>query len=145
MSPGKERGAGYQPSPSDDRHDAGRGTSYPGDDAERALAELRRWETSARLVADDPALSLKQKCLALIEMAFRARRSDMAKFLETAIWRGARHLFEEEPRLPTDTVDAIRRLLRRGHDTCPACRRPLPDHDELDYWRRFGHDLRRPA
>jgi hypothetical protein len=50
-------------------------------------------------------------------------------------------------RLPTDTIGAIRALLRRGLDSCPTCRRPLPDHDVLDYWRELVHDsiLRRPA
>ena len=58
------------------------------DSVDEALAEIRRWERAARLVADDPALSLKRKCFALLEMMARARRSDLAAFLETAVWRG---------------------------------------------------------
>jgi hypothetical protein len=107
---------------------------------ERVLGEIRRWETAARLLADDPALSLKAKCRALLEMMARARRSELAAFLETAIWRSCRHLFEEEPRQPTDTIGAIRALLRRGLAACPTCRRPLPDHSTLDYWRQLTHD-----
>lgn len=116
-------------------------------DVERALAEIRRWETSARLVADDPSLPFKAKCVGLLEMAFRARRTDIPQFLETAIWRGSRHLFEDERRIPTDTIAAIRRLLRKGNNVCPSCRRPLPGHDALDRWRRLGHEAitRRPA
>ena len=78
-------------------------------------------------------------------MMARARRSDLAAFLETAVWKGCRHLFEEEVRLPTNTIDTIRRLLREGDSDCPRCRRPLPDHDQLDYWRELTHDYRRPA
>jgi hypothetical protein len=107
---------------------------------DQALAEIRRYETTARLIADDPALSLKAKCRALLEMMAKARRSELAAFLETAIWRSCRHLFEEDPRPPTDTIGAIRALLRRGLNACPTCRRPLPDHSTLDYWRRLTHD-----
>ena len=112
---------------------------------EHALAEIRRWEKAARLVADDPGLSIRQKCAALLDMMAKARRSDLAGFLERAIWRGCRLLFEEEVRVPTDTIGACRALLRRGLTDCPTCRRPLPDHDQLDYWRELTHDFRRPA
>jgi hypothetical protein len=112
---------------------------------DQALAEIKRWERAARLVADDPALTLKRKCFALLEMMARARRSELAAFLELAVWKGCRHLFEEEPRIPADTIGAIRALLRRGLDACPTCRRPLPDHSTLDYWRELTHDYRRPA
>jgi hypothetical protein len=115
------------------------------DSVDQALAEIRRWERASRLIADDPALSLKRKCFALLEMMARARRSELAAFLEVATWKGCRHLFGEEVRLPTATIRAIRALLRRGLDTCPTCRRPLPDHDVLDFWRELVHDLRRPA
>ena len=117
------------------------------DSVDQALSEIRRWERAARLVADDPAFPLKRKCFALLEMMARARRSELAAFLEVATWKGCRHLFEEDVRVPTDTIGAIRRLLRQGHDSCPTCRRPLPDHDVLDHWRRLTHDsiLRRPA
>jgi hypothetical protein len=110
------------------------------DSVDQALAEIRRWERAARLVADDPALTLKRKCFALLEMMALARRSELAAFLETAVWRGCRHLFDADVRVPTDTIGAIRALLRRGLDSCPTCRRPLPNHDELDRWRRLSHD-----
>jgi hypothetical protein len=64
---------------------------------------------------------------------------------ETTIWRGCRHLFEEEVCVAHDVIDACRGLLRAGHVACPSCRRPLPSHEDMDYWRRLGHDLRRPA
>jgi hypothetical protein len=83
--------------------------------------------------------------MALIDLAFRARRSDLAGFLEPAIWKGCRHLFEEDIRVPHDVIGACRRLLRQGHTDCPSCKRPLPDHQTLDFWRELGHDLRRPA
>ena len=116
-----------------------------GQDVDQALAEIRRWERASRLVADDPALSLKRKCFGLLQMMARARRSDLAAFLETAVWRGCAHLFEEDVRVPTNTIDAIRRLRRSGHVDCPTCRRPLPSQDVLDYWRELTHDYRRPA
>jgi hypothetical protein len=114
-------------------------------DTERALAEIRRWERAARLVADDPAFSIRQKCKALLEMMGRARRSELAAFLETAIWRGSRHFFEGDRQVPRDVIEANRRLIRRGLDRCPECRRPLPSTADLDRWRELGHDLRRPA
>jgi hypothetical protein len=114
-------------------------------DTERALQEIARWERAARLVADDPAMTLKRKCFALLEMMSRARRSEFAAFLERAIWKGCAHLFEEEPRIPTDTIGACRRLLRQGLDTCRECKRPLPDHSTLDYWREITLDVQRPA
>ena len=114
-------------------------------DIDEALAQIRRWETSARLVADDPGLTIRAKCKALLEMMARARRSELAAFLETAVWRGCRHLFEEDLRVPTDLIEANRRLRRHGHVACPECRRPLPDHDELDRWRELTHSYWRPA
>jgi hypothetical protein len=126
------------------RH-AGLSSSYPGTEADRALAEIDRWTRAARLVADDPGLSIKAKCRALLEMMGKARRSDLAAFLERAVWKGCRHLFEEDPRPPTNAIDACRRLIRRGLDTCPTCYRPLPDHDQIDYWISLTHDTRRPA
>jgi hypothetical protein len=120
-------------------------TDYTDTETDRALSEIRRWERAARLVADDPALTLKRKCFGLLEMMACARRSELAGFLETAVWRGSRHLFDEGPRDTADVIDATRRLRRQGHHACPTCRRPLPDHDELDYWRELQHDLRRPA
>jgi hypothetical protein len=115
------------------------------DSVDQALSEIRRWERAARLVADDPTLSLKRKCFALLEMMARARRSELAAFLELSVWKGCKHLFEEDAPTPTDTIGAIRALLRQGHESCPTCRRPLPDHDELDHWRQLAHDYRRPA
>jgi hypothetical protein len=114
-------------------------------DVDAVLAEIRRWERAARIVADDPSLSMRQTCKALLEMMAKARRSELAAFLERATWKGCAHLFEEESPIPTDTIGAIRSLLRRGLDACPECRRPLPDHSTLDYWRELTHDYRRPA
>jgi hypothetical protein len=119
--------------------------SYTDEATERVLAEIRRWETPARLVADDPELSVEAKCRALLEMMARARRSENAAFLETAVWRGCRHLFEGDEQVPRDVIEANRRLIRRGLNACPECRRPLPSTADLDRWRELGHDLRRPA
>lgn len=119
--------------------------SIPDDDSERALAEIRRFGRAARLVADDPKLDRKQKCFALLNMMTGARRSELAAFLEPAIWNAAAHLFDQGPRDARNVIDAIRRLLRAGKDRCPTCLRPLPDHDELDWWRELSHDHRRPA
>lgn len=114
-------------------------------DIDAALAEIRRWERAARIVADDDALSIRQKCKALLEMMAKARKSENAAFLETAIWRGCRHLFEGDREVPRDVIEANRRLIRHGHDRCPQCRRPLPSTADLDRWRELGHDYRRPA
>jgi hypothetical protein len=115
------------------------------DSVDEALAEIRRWERAARVIVDDRALSTAQKCKALLEMSFRARRSDLAAFLETAIWRGCRHFFEDDRQVPRDVIEANRRLIRAGHDRCPDCRRPLPSTADLDRWRELGHDYRRSA
>lgn len=147
MSPGEEREAGFS-GPPDDRsgYGAGRGESYPPErTVEESLAEIRRWSRAARLVADNPALTIRAKCKALIDMSFRARRTEIPAFLEAAIWKGCRHLFEEELEVPADVLGAIRRLRHQGHDRCPECRRHLPDHEELDRWRELTHDFRRPA
>lgn len=108
-------------------------------DVDAALAEIRLWERAARFVADDPALTLKSKCSALLQVMAKARRSELAVFLELAVWKGCAHLFQEDVGVPTDTIAAIRRLLRQNLVACPSCRRPLPDHDQLDYWRRLAH------
>jgi hypothetical protein len=118
---------------------------HPPADVDAVLAEIRRWETASRLVADDPELSIRGKCRALLEMMAKARRSENPAFLETAIWRGCRHFFEGDRYVPTDVIQANRRLIRRGLNRCPECRRPLPSTADLDRWRELGHDLRRPA
>jgi hypothetical protein len=115
------------------------------DSVDQALAEIQRWERAARIVADDRALSKRQKCAALLDMAFRARRRDTAAFLEVAIWRGSRHFFEGDRQVPRDVIEANRRLIRQGKNNCPTCRRPLPTTADLDHWRELGHDLGRPA
>jgi hypothetical protein len=122
-----------------------RGYTETSIDVDDVLAEIRRWESAARVIADDRALSTRQKCNALLDMAFRARRRDTAAFLETAIWRGSRHWFEGDRHVPRDVIEANRRLIRRGHSTCPECRRPLPSTADLDRWRELGHDYRRSA
>jgi hypothetical protein len=103
------------------------------------LETVRRFESAARVVADDEALSIKARCKALLELMANARRRDGAAFLETAIWRGCRHFFEGDQQVPRDVIEANRRLIRRGHDRCPQCRRPLPSPVDLDRWRELGH------
>jgi hypothetical protein len=118
-----------------------------GDKVDEILETIRRFESAARVIADEDALTIKARCKALLDLMARARKRDGAAFLETAIWRGCRHFFESDERVPRDVIDANRRLIRQGHDRCPECRRPLPDHSTLDFWRQLGHDsiLRRPA
>lgn len=114
-------------------------------DVDAVLAEIRRWERAARMVADDEHLSVKARCKALLDLMANARRREGAVFLETAIWRGCRHFFEGDKQVPRDVIEANRRLIRRGYDHCPECMRPLPSPGDLDRWRELGHDLRRPA
>lgn len=54
--------------------------THANDSVDEILAEVRRWERAARIVADDGALSIRQKCKALLERAFRARKSENAAF-----------------------------------------------------------------
>jgi hypothetical protein len=121
-------------------------TRYTDNEAERALGEIRHWERTSRLIANDSEFTLKHKCVALLQMMARARKSELGSFLELAIWRGAGHLFEPEPpTVPADMIGAIRRLRNMGHDACPECRRHLPSHDDLDHWRSYQYDMRSPA
>jgi hypothetical protein len=121
--------------------------SSAADSVDEMLATIRRFENAARVIADDKHLTIKARCAALLDLMARARKREGAAFLELAIWRGCAHLFEEEVHVPVDPIGAIRLLRRQGLESCPSCRRPLPDHDQLDYWRRLTHDsiLRRPA
>jgi hypothetical protein len=105
------------------------------DSVDELLATVRRFESAARVIADDDALTIKARCRALLDLMARARKRDGAALLETAIWRGCRHFFEGDERVPRDVIDANHRLIRQGHDRCPECRRPLPDLSTLDYWR----------
>lgn len=115
------------------------------DDVDEMLATIRRFENTARVIADDEHLTIKARCAALLDLMARARKRDGAAFLEAAIWRAVRHFFEGDKQVPRDIIEANRRLLRRGHSSCPECKRPLPSPDDLDRWRRIGHDTRRSA
>ncbi len=99
------------------------------------LEIVRRYRLAARLVADDPSLSMIAKCRALLELQRRARReTHLPHFAELSVWGGARHLWEKPATVPRDEIAALRRLLRKGLNRCPECRRRLPDHEELDSW-----------
>jgi hypothetical protein len=115
----------------------------PVENVEQMLEIIRRFESTARTIADDDVLTVKARCRALLDLMARARRRDGAAFLEVAIWRGCRHFFEPDPGAPRDAAAAGYRLLRQGHDRCPECRRPLPSRTELDHWRELAHDYRR--
>jgi hypothetical protein len=115
------------------------------DSVDAMLADLRRWERAARLIADDEQLSIKARCKALLELMANARRRDGAAFFERAVWKGCAHFFEEEHTVPRNMINALRRLRHRGLSSCPTCRRDVPDHDELDRWVALRHDYRRPA
>lgn len=112
---------------------------------EEILARVRRYEFAARVIADDESLSIKARCRALIELSQRGRHEEVPAFIEAGIWRGCRHFFESDERVPRDVIEANHRLIRRGHDRCPECRRPLPSTADLNRWRELGHDVRRPA
>jgi len=114
-------------------------------DVDEMLAEIRRFESAARTIADDEHLSIKVRCAALLDLSFRARKREGAAFLEAAIWRGSRHFFEGDQQVPRDVISANHRLIRAGHDRCPECRRPLPSRADLERWQALGHDYRRPA
>jgi hypothetical protein len=109
------------------------------------LADIRRFESAARTIADDDAMSIKARCKALLDLMASARKHDGAAFLEVAIWRAVRHFFEGDQRVPRDAISANHRLIRAGHQRCPECRRPLPSRADLDRWRELGHDYSRPA
>jgi hypothetical protein len=120
-------------------------TGVYADPVDEILANVRRFEFAARAIADDKTLSVKARCRALIQLMAKARRGDAAAFLETAVWRGCRHFFEGDGEVPRDIIEANHRLIRRGHDRCPECRRPLPSVADLRRWRELRHDYRRPA
>ena len=110
-------------------------------DVEEMLATIRRFESTARTIADDEHLTVKGRCRALLDLMARARHREGAAFLELAVWKGSRHFFEGDKKVPRDIIEANRRLLRAGHSDCPSCRRPLPSPDDLDRWRRIGHEM----
>lgn len=109
------------------------------DTVDELLAVARSYREAAREIADDSSLTVAARCFALRELNRRARQEIMPAFAEAAIWGGCRHLFEGDQRVPRDLIEANRRLIRRGHDRCPECRRPLPSVADLDRWRQLGH------
>jgi hypothetical protein len=101
------------------------------------LEVVRNFELAARKIADDPTLSVRSKCLALLELRRRARlETGLPAFAEISVWRGSKHLFSE-PAVPRDLLERLRSLLRRGLSSCPTCLRDIPSHDELDRWREL--------
>jgi hypothetical protein len=114
-------------------------------DVDQILAQVRRYEFAARAIAENENLTIKARCKALLELSQRGRHEAAPAFIEAGLWRGCRAFFEGDERVPRDVIEANRLLIRHGHDTCPECRRPLPSVADLDRWREFGHDLRRPA
>jgi hypothetical protein len=110
-----------------------------GHEVAQILAMVRRFESAARVLADDEGLSVRARCNGLLELMANARRRDGAAFFERAVWRGCRHLFEGDEQVPHDLIEANHRLIRRGHDRCPECLRSLPSHDDLRRWRKLGH------
>lgn len=46
------------------------------DPAGEALATVRRYESAARTIADDESLSVRARCVALLELSRRGRREE---------------------------------------------------------------------
>ena len=111
------------------------------DDVEQMLATIRRFESAARTIADDDALTVKARCKAMLALIARARARDGAAFLERAVWKGCAHFFDDDDEVPKTIIEANHRLIRQGHDRCPECLRPLPSIDDLHRWRRLGHEM----
>lgn len=141
MSPGKRKapegtGADATTRPNQPPESITRDT----DTVDGLLACVRRYEFAARAIADDESLSIKARCKALLELSQRGRHEELPAFIEAGIWRGCRAFFEGDERVPRDVIAANHRLIRRGHDRCPECRRPLPSVADLDRWRELGHE-----
>jgi hypothetical protein len=119
-------------------------TRHEPSEVDEILARVRQYEFAARAIADDETLSIKARCKALLELSQRGRHEEAPAFIEAGIWRGCRAFFEGDEQVGHNVIEANRRLIRRGHSTCPECRRPLPSTADLDRWRELGH-YRRPA
>ncbi len=113
---------------------------YPASPTEvdELLGIAHDYRRAARLIADDESLTIRSKCLGLLELNRRARRDVLPEFAAAADWGGCRFLFDEDRGVPQNVIEANRRLLRRGQTDCPTCRRPLPTHARLDDWEHLG-------
>lgn len=75
------------------------------DPAGEALATVRRYESAARTIADDESLSVRARCVALLELSRRGRREEAPGLIESGIWRGARAFLEGDDHVCGSTCD----------------------------------------
>jgi hypothetical protein len=109
--------------------------------ADGVLAQIREFRRAARLIVRAEHGTIRQKLVALVNLAERARRSAAGDLALEAVAVESLGFVRGQPREVPPTSDpveaACRRLLSQGLIRCPTCRRSLPDERELDRWQRL--------
>lgn len=112
-------------------------------EGEDVLARVHRFRQAARLAVEAPA-SLRDRCLALLEIADMARREPdptIRTWAERAIWEESKAFLgmdDETLAIPPMSYEAAQRQMRaHGYVECPACRSRLATDVDLDRWSRM--------
>jgi hypothetical protein len=106
---------------------------------DEALHEIRAMRRTTRAIVGDEALTVSEKCLALLELGERARLAKLPRFAASAVWAEARTFLGDPdpdpwPR-PADGLErACRRLRASGLVRCPTCEQELPGNLDLERW-----------
>jgi hypothetical protein len=104
-----------------------------------ALDEVVALRAATRAVVRDEGRPLRDRLVALVDLAGIARRAQLPGWAEAVVAKESAEFLELTPpqaSLSPDPVEIVcRQLLNKGLIRCPSCARPLPSETELERWR----------
>lgn len=103
-----------------------------------ALAQVRDFQAATRRIVRNERLG-RQRTVLIAGLADKARTAQIPDMCREAIWRESEFYLTgrapAQPPAPGDVVERALRLMRvHGYQSCPRCRRALPDMATLDRW-----------
>jgi hypothetical protein len=110
---------------------------------EEVLAQIREYRSAARRIVEADHVSVKRRCLGLLELVDAARsESDpiVRAWSERSIWEEAREFLgvdDGQPVPPLGYEAAQRAMRAQGYSSCPHCHSVLATDVDLARWARI--------
>ena len=108
------------------------------------LDRVRKYRRAARRIVETDWVSVKRRCLGLLELQDAARAEPdltIRTWAERAVWEEAKPFLgvdDGEPVAPPMSFEAAQRQLRNhGLEQCPTCRSRLATEDDFARWSRL--------
>jgi hypothetical protein len=108
------------------------------------LDRVREYRRAARKIVEADWVRTHRRCLALLELAERARAEEdltVRTWSERSIWEESKEFLgvdDGEPIAPPLSYESSQRRLRnQGLEQCPTCRARIASEEEFDHWARL--------